>query len=99
MVEGLASEDVSLHAERRDDAFVYDPFAASGIERVPVWIEVVRMIAADLGVILGRSDAAKLVAALANLRKVNVSGVSAVIIKEDGTNLWLLKREVPRRSA
>ncbi|MDG5750119.1 tRNA lysidine(34) synthetase TilS [Qipengyuania sp. XHP0211] len=99
MVEGLAAEDVTLHTKRHGEAFAYDPFAASGVARVPVWIEVVRMIAGDLGVTLVRGDAAKIVAALQDARKVNVGGVSAEVIEEDGTNLWLLKRETPRRNA
>ena len=98
MVEELATEDVSEHAERRGEAFTYDPFAASGIERVPVWIEVARMIAGDLGVTLARGDAAKIVAALQDARKVNVGGLSAEVIEDQGAKIWSFRREPPRRT-
>lgn len=98
MVEGLAAEDVTEHAERRGEAFTYDPFAASGVERVPVWIEVVRKIAGDLGITLDRSDAAKIVAALTDTRKVNVGGISAEAIEDHGANYWSFRREPPRRT-
>ena len=98
MVEGLAAEDVTLHTKRHGEAFAYDPFAASGIERVPVWIEVARMIAGDLGVTLARGDAAKIVAALQDARKVNVGRVSAEAIEKEGANYWSFRREAPRRT-
>ena len=98
MVEGLAAEEVTLHAERDGDAFAYDPFAASGIERVPVWIEVVCIIAGDLGVALVRGDAAKIVVALADLRKVNVGGISAEAVEDHGARCWSFRREPPRRT-
>lgn len=98
MVEGLAAEDVTLHTKRHGEAFAYDPFAASGVARVPVWIEVVRMIAGDLGVTLVRGDAAKIVAALQDARKVNVGGVSAEVIEDQGAKSWSFRREPPRRT-
>ena len=98
MVEGLAAEDVTLHTKRHGEAFAYDPFAASGIERVPVWIEVARMIAGDLGVTLTRGDAAKIVAALQDARKVNVGGLSAEVIEDQGAKIWSFRREPPRRT-
>ncbi|MDP4574360.1 tRNA lysidine(34) synthetase TilS [Qipengyuania sp. G39] len=98
MVEGLAAEDVTLHTKRHGEAFAYDPFAASGVARVPVWIEVVRMIAGDLGVTLVRGDAAKIVAALQDARKVNVGGLSAEVIEDQGAKIWSFRREPPRRT-
>lgn len=98
MVESLAAEDFTLHAKAYGEAFAYDPFAASGVERVPVWIEVVRMIAGDLGVTLARGDAAKIVAALQDARKVNVGRVSAEAIEKEGANYWSFRREPPRRT-
>ena len=98
MVEGLAAEDVTLHAKRYGEAFTYDPFAASGVERVPVWLEVVRRIAGDLGVTLVRGDAAKIVAALTDNRKVNVGGLSAEVIEDKGAKIWSFRREPPRRT-
>lgn len=98
MVEGLAAEDVTLHAKRHGEAFAYDPFAASGVARVPVWIEVARMMAEDLGVTLARGDAAKIVAALQDARKVNVGGVSAEVIEDQGAKSWSFRREPLRRT-
>ena len=98
MVEGLAAEDVTLHTKRHGEAFAYDPFAASKILRAPVWIEVVRMIAGDLGVALARADAAKIVTALQDARKVNVGGLSAEVIEDQGAKIWSFRREPPRRT-
>ena len=97
MVKGLAGEDVTLHAKRLGEAFAYNPFAASGVARVPIWIEVIRMIGGDLGVTLARGDAAKIVAALQDARKVNVGGLSAEIVEDQGAKIWSFRREPPRR--
>ena len=98
MVEGLAAEDVTEHAERRGDTITYDPIAASKIGRMPVWIEVVRTIAGDLGVTLVRGDSAKIVAAMQDARKVNIGGVSAEVIEDQGRKIWSFRREPPRRT-
>ncbi|MBX7496868.1 tRNA lysidine(34) synthetase TilS [Qipengyuania sp. 6B39] len=97
MVEAMALEDWHRNRQATQTGFAYAPFAASCVERKPVWIEVVRCVAKDLGRALSRSDAARLVDALRDGRKINIAGIMAEVEKSD-QGRWLFEPEPPRRT-
>ena len=97
-IDGLALEDWGLNAKPVPGGFTYEPFAASKIERRPVWIEVATMIAADIGAELTRGEAAKIVESLLDERKINVGGICASVSESGAAYLWRFEREAPRRT-
>ena len=100
----LATMQDSIDAiarEENDRAYAegsYRPMALSTAHRPAIWIEVVMLIAADLGASLSRSHAARMVEGLLSGKPVNVGGVQARAKIENDEPIWTFAPENPRRT-
>ena len=93
-IEAMAREEY----ERAWSGGAYRPMSLSTAHRPALWIEVTMLIATDLGAVLTRSDAARMVDSLLAGQPVNVGGIQARFAKEKDETIWTFAPENPRRT-
>lgn len=98
-IDAMAEEEWA-RAKAEDGAPArYLPFARSGARRNAFLAEVIRQMGDDFGVVLSRSEAARIVDELLEGRAVNIAGVQARAREEEGEPVWSFEREQPRKTS